>query len=177
MQIIIGPCSTLSLCCRWTLLCQMTNWFNAYCLVRTYSNSLEALCTVMGVFYWLTHRSAHLHQPRNTPDSSQQHQVQDTQPLHHAVCQQHGQLKVPCSPVKTPTPSVQVAEENSLLASRQKALWAAALGVLLRPSSVLFWVPLGESLSLLTDLSVTRSNLRYTCCPCCLEHTHEEWCQ
>lgn len=136
----------------------MANWFNAYCLVRTYSNSLEALCTVMGVFYWLQHHSAHLQQPGGIPDSKQQGQAQSLQSVLGTACQQHGQLKTPCSPVKIPTVSVLVAEQNNLMTSRQKALWAAALGVLFRASSVLFWVPLGESLSLLTGLSAANSH-------------------
>ena len=31
--------------CRLALLCQLTNWFNAYCLLRTYSSSVEACLT------------------------------------------------------------------------------------------------------------------------------------
>lgn len=38
--------------CRWTLLCQLISWFNAYCLVRTYSTSMEAMLTVVAA-YWL----------------------------------------------------------------------------------------------------------------------------
>ena len=49
--------------CRWTLVCQLTSWFNAYCLVRTYSNSFETVCTVVGVYYWLSSPGPHLHGP------------------------------------------------------------------------------------------------------------------
>lgn len=154
-------CVLLSLCCRWTLLCQLTNWFNAYCLVRTYSNSLEAPCTIMGVFYWLKSTRTLL-QPVETLESSQQAQVQGIQAVHHTACQQHDQPKVPHSLVSTPTPSVHNVEQNALMTHRQKALWAAAIGVLFRPSSVLFWVPLGESLP--NDwLISSKGNMQYTC--------------
>ncbi len=33
---------------RWALACQALSWFNAYCLPRTYSSSLEALLTALG---------------------------------------------------------------------------------------------------------------------------------
>lgn len=41
---------------RWCLVCQLASWFNAYCLVRTYSNSLEALAAAAGAFHWLAAR-------------------------------------------------------------------------------------------------------------------------
>ncbi|DBA00349.1 TPA: hypothetical protein N0F65_000534 [Lagenidium giganteum] len=37
---------------RWTLLCQLCSWFIFYVMVRTYSNSLETLCTVAAMAYW-----------------------------------------------------------------------------------------------------------------------------
>eukprot|EP00887_Chlorella_sp_A99_P001564 scaffold8.g1564.t1 len=42
---------------RWPLACQLASWFNAYALVRTYSNSLEACLTAAGVYYWLRSRT------------------------------------------------------------------------------------------------------------------------
>lgn len=36
---------------RWTSLCQLASWFNAYCLVRTYAGCLEALAAVAGVYH------------------------------------------------------------------------------------------------------------------------------
>lgn len=39
--------------CRWCLACQLASWFNAYTLVRTYSNCLEALCIAAGAYHWL----------------------------------------------------------------------------------------------------------------------------
>ena len=38
---------------RWALACQLAAWFNAYCLVRTYSSSLEACCVAVGAYHWL----------------------------------------------------------------------------------------------------------------------------
>lgn len=38
---------------RWCLVCQLASWFNAYTLVRTYSNCLEALCVAAGTYHWL----------------------------------------------------------------------------------------------------------------------------
>ena len=32
---------------------QLTNWFNFYCLVRTFSSSLEAVLTIVAVYHWL----------------------------------------------------------------------------------------------------------------------------
>jgi phosphatidylinositol glycan class B len=37
---------------QWTLILQLTNWFNYYCLVRTYSNSLETTLTIAALYYW-----------------------------------------------------------------------------------------------------------------------------
>ena len=34
-------------------MCQLASWFNAYTLVRTYSNCLEALCMAAGTYHWL----------------------------------------------------------------------------------------------------------------------------
>lgn len=166
-------CSILPLCCRWTLLCQLTNWFNAYCLVRTYSNSFEALCTVMGVFYWLASSTSRFSQPvelphsshpvqsRAEPSSSNDHVIQPVhpppsskqgawsglQPKRSPSCRQQRQpqLTQPCSPVNKPACLVHTSTTQLLMTNRQKALWAAAVGVLFRPSSLLFWVPLGET--------------------------------
>ena len=48
--------------CRWTLVCQLTSWFNAYCLVRTLSNSVEATCTAIGVCLWMESLAAARHE-------------------------------------------------------------------------------------------------------------------
>ncbi|XP_049932426.1 mannosyltransferase APTG1 isoform X2 [Nymphaea colorata] len=36
----------------WALLSQLTNWFMFYCITRTLSNSLEAVLTIMAIYYW-----------------------------------------------------------------------------------------------------------------------------
>ncbi|CAH2072731.1 unnamed protein product [Thlaspi arvense] len=36
----------------WSLFCQMTNWFMFFCLNRTFSNCLETVLTIMGLYYW-----------------------------------------------------------------------------------------------------------------------------
>lgn len=127
----------------------------------------------MGVFYWLASSTTHLSQPVDLTPSTQQAQFQahtsssgdavsqsvnpphtgkqelapGLQPKSSSVCQQQRQqqLKQPCSPIRDSVTSIHTSERRLLMTSRQKALWAAAVGVLFRPSSLLFWVPLGES--------------------------------
>ena len=38
---------------RWTAVCQLSSWFNAYCLIRTYSSSVEAAFTAVGIYYFM----------------------------------------------------------------------------------------------------------------------------
>lgn len=76
-------------------MCQVTSWFNAYCLVRTVSNSLEALAAVTALY--------HLGRYRAAPD------------------EQTARRQLPV------------------------ALAAAALGVVLRPPSLLFWLLPGRT--------------------------------
>ena len=129
--------------CRWALLCQLTNWFNAYCLVRTYSNSFEALATVMGVFYWLRHSSLHAAKSDDLQHTSKQEHLCSFQPSQAATCRQHSQLHQSCT--QTSTCSKRCNKRWQVLVThRNKALLVAAIGVLFRPSSVLFWLPLGE---------------------------------
>ncbi|EQC29704.1 hypothetical protein SDRG_12704 [Saprolegnia diclina VS20] len=37
---------------KWALFSQLTSWFAFYTLVRTYSNSIEAVCTTVALAYW-----------------------------------------------------------------------------------------------------------------------------
>lgn len=37
---------------QWALFAQLTNWFMFYCIVRTLSNSLETVLTVVSLYYW-----------------------------------------------------------------------------------------------------------------------------
>ena len=34
---------------NWALLASITNWFNGYCLIRTYSNSMETMLLIVGI--------------------------------------------------------------------------------------------------------------------------------
>ena len=43
---------------RWTVVTMSLSWFNFFCLVRTYSNSLEATLTVVALCYWPLPRAA-----------------------------------------------------------------------------------------------------------------------
>ena len=38
---------------RWVLAAQLTNWFNFFCLCRTFSNCLETLLTTAALFLWV----------------------------------------------------------------------------------------------------------------------------
>lgn len=240
--------------CRWTLLCQLASWFNAYCLVRTYSNSFETLCTVMGVYYWLSsdtntfpcsqscacatqslqpgpvpHQSMKAAGPLNSasirtsdlkqtgsneqpgavhdsqqaevdtqgakqgqmsaqhaqhPHSKGQHAEPASTNTHHAQQQEREVQRVQHTgisvyPQQADTASQRAKQDSmeaqpyhhrkesvetlqsafsqltftpaktaritTILSPRQKALILAALGVLVRPSSVLFWLPLGNT--------------------------------
>lgn len=138
--------------CRWTLLCQLTNWFNAYCLVRTYSNSFEALCTVIGVHCWclsLKHQKAETTQTQHdgTHHLQKVPEAAEHQPLHSSTGLTCDASKQSGCPFKVGSPSSAVSSESvrpSLLSYRQAWLLAAAVGVLFRPSSMLFWLPLGK---------------------------------
>jgi hypothetical protein len=74
---------------------QLASWFNAYCLVRTVSNSLEALAAAAALY--------HLRSYQEAPDA--------------AAARQHVSI----------------------------AAAAAALGVVIRPTSLLFWLLPGMS--------------------------------
>jgi hypothetical protein len=37
----------------WALFCQVTSWFTFYCAVRTFSNSVEAVCATIALYYWV----------------------------------------------------------------------------------------------------------------------------
>ena len=50
----------------WTLVCQLASWFNAYVLVRTYSNSVEATLCALGVLAWVRARAERRAAPQVT---------------------------------------------------------------------------------------------------------------
>jgi len=151
----LHTCSKAQVCtdaCRWTLLCQLTNWFNAYCLVRTYSNSFEALCTVIGVHCWclsLKHHKAetaqtqhdNTHHPHKVPEAAEHQPLQPSTGLTSGASKQSG------CPFRLGSLSSAVSSESvrpPILSHRQAWLLAAAVGVLFRPSSMLFWLALGK---------------------------------
>ncbi|CAA7031370.1 unnamed protein product [Microthlaspi erraticum] len=37
---------------RWSLFCEMANWFTFFCLNRTFSNCLETVLTIISLYYW-----------------------------------------------------------------------------------------------------------------------------
>ncbi|XP_042472701.1 mannosyltransferase APTG1 [Zingiber officinale] len=43
---------------KWALFSQFTNWFMFFCITRTFSNSLETMLTLMGIFYWFSSNSS-----------------------------------------------------------------------------------------------------------------------
>ena len=137
---------------RWTLLCQLTNWFNAYCLVRTYSNSFEALCTVTGVHCWCLSLKQHTVEmtriQHDGPDHPQKvPKAAEHQPLQPSTGLTSGASKQSGCPFKLGCPSSAVFSDSvrpSVLSHRQAWLLAAAVGVLFRPSSMLFWLALGK---------------------------------
>ncbi|XAR51226.1 Dolichyl-P-Man:Man(6)GlcNAc(2)-PP-dolichol alpha-1,2-mannosyltransferase [Bertholletia excelsa] len=43
---------------QWALFSQLTNWFMFFCFVRTLSNSLETILTLVGLYYWPCIRSS-----------------------------------------------------------------------------------------------------------------------
>ncbi|XP_077232697.1 alg9-like mannosyltransferase family isoform X2 [Tasmannia lanceolata] len=43
---------------QWALFSQLTNWFMFFCLTRTLSNSLEAVLTIVSLFYWHSFRGS-----------------------------------------------------------------------------------------------------------------------
>ena len=133
---------------RWALLCQLASWFNGYCLVRTYSNSFEALCTVAGVYYWLCSFSSLAQtDAANNPSAfkTQHSTVQQNKPLQSKAASQADEQQKPTCPFQATL--VATRTWNTVLSNTQKWLLAAAIGVLFRPSSMLFWVPVGKSYS------------------------------
>ncbi|XP_002976970.2 GPI mannosyltransferase 3 [Selaginella moellendorffii] len=37
---------------KWTMFCQLVNWFTFFCMVRTLSSSIETVLTTIALFYW-----------------------------------------------------------------------------------------------------------------------------
>ncbi|KAL0681051.1 hypothetical protein Bca4012_047898 [Brassica carinata] len=49
----------------WSLFCQMANWFMFFCMNRTFSNCLETVLTIMGLYYWPCIREPSKNHPVN----------------------------------------------------------------------------------------------------------------
>jgi phosphatidylinositol glycan class B len=96
---------------RWALACSLTSWFNFYCITRTFSNSLEAVLTVVALSLW---------------------------PM------DYGAAVAPLLPSKAGASATTTAVTTTdITTSLPKALAVAALAVLVRPTSVLVWIPVG----------------------------------
>ncbi|KAF6156388.1 hypothetical protein GIB67_031509 [Kingdonia uniflora] len=46
---------------KWTLFSQLTNWFMFFCFPRTLSNNLEAVLTLVGLYYWPSFKDSSRH--------------------------------------------------------------------------------------------------------------------
>lgn len=94
-------------------MCQLASWFNAYTLVRTYSNCLEALCVAAGTYHWLRSSGS----PDNSGSGGRSNRSRRMAGA--AVQRWHQRAWIAC----------------------------AALSVVFRPASALFWVlPAGLAL-------------------------------
>ncbi|KAL1205964.1 Mannosyltransferase APTG1 [Cardamine amara subsp. amara] len=49
----------------WSLFCQLANWFMFFCLNRTFSNCLETVLTIMGLYHWPCIRDSSKDYPAN----------------------------------------------------------------------------------------------------------------
>ncbi|KAI5067112.1 hypothetical protein GOP47_0017640 [Adiantum capillus-veneris] len=38
---------------KWAIFCQLCNWFNFFCMVRTFSNCLETVLTLAALYHWV----------------------------------------------------------------------------------------------------------------------------
>jgi phosphatidylinositol glycan class B len=37
---------------QWTLFCQLSNWFNFFCMPRTFANCMETVLTTIALYHW-----------------------------------------------------------------------------------------------------------------------------
>ena len=137
------------------MLCQLASWFNAYCLVRTYSNSFEGTLTVIGVYYWQlsclpVSAQSNTIKPSITKEDRQQAMSKLHKTPQQSLCPGASHEFQSGCPVSKATTG---PHWNWLLplSNTQKWLLAAATGVLFRPSSLLFWVPIGKSVTFVAD--------------------------
>ncbi|KAL4458160.1 hypothetical protein ABPG75_013025 [Micractinium tetrahymenae] len=106
---------------RWALACQLASWFNAYCLGRTYSNSLEAALAAAGTYHWLRCRGSR---------------------AEAALGSSHGRPACRSRSGGQRGGSGRHEEPPATAERRHQRAWlaCAALSVVFRPSSALFWV-------------------------------------
>eukprot|EP00953_Heterococcus_sp_UTEX-ZZ885_P032859 17136-Heterococcus_DN1.PRE.7 len=115
----------------WALLLQLASWFNFYCLCRPYSNSLEAVLTIVSLYYW-------------TPLWCYEKQRCNSSPDYHGVhlllASQHGKS----SDGKPAAPTAAApAAATSHSTNESMALLIAAVCVAVRPTSATLWAAVG----------------------------------
>ncbi|CAM9736986.1 unnamed protein product [Chrysoparadoxa australica] len=100
---------------RWSLFLQLVNWFNFYCMVRPYANSLEAALTSAALCHW-------------TP------LWLESNPL----------IPAPTATSSTSDKAIKAAKKASEAHYNEvKALLLASLCVAVRPTSAVLWVAVG----------------------------------
>eukprot|EP00884_Botryococcus_braunii_P008626 jgi/Botrbrau1/17765/Bobra.0127s0022.1 len=132
---------------RWALVCQLASWFNFYCMTRTYSNSLEACFTVISLRHWASVSPSLYPTSRNLPiplrPSKDEACIQKTYNAADGDGAVHPQRQV------TRLSGNQRLQEDSGWGHLVCAVMAATAAVLLRPTSVAFWLPVGVTSLLL----------------------------
>lgn len=110
--------------CRWALVCQLAVWFNAYCLVRTVSSALEALAVVAALHHLGAWHAAAAAGTASAPGA--------------------GGCWADAPHLVSACPGGGREGEGGSVGQLRAALLAAGLGVVVRPPSLLFWLPIGE---------------------------------
>lgn len=100
---------------RWALFMQLSNWFNFYCLVRTFSSSLEASLAAPAVYHWLS-TTSYLTKARQGKKDEK------------TAAAKAGLLLLP---------------PRAISCEERVALMLGALCVIIRPTAIFLWIPLG----------------------------------
>ena len=108
---------------QWSLFCTLISFFNFFCITRTFSNSAETVLTVIALYYWPTTSAR---EQRNNSDD-----VASVKKYDLGVSQRSSSIQT-----------------QSLSSSQHVDSWwwslsFAAAAVMLRPTSVLVWIPMG----------------------------------
>lgn len=131
------PCSFAAPpACRWCLVCQLASWFNAYCLGRTYSNSLEAALTAAGTYHWLLARQ--LSHTGGTGRASKHGRSSSGTGSSGGSAAQPGRARRAVAGGTAEAAEAEVVAQHRR--SQRAWLACAALSVVFRPASALFWV-------------------------------------